>query len=64
MTSDILDESPSAIRARERRRAKRVARDERAERKRAAKNGFSNPANPRRSMTLTLVTGIFALYCL
>lgn len=64
MTSCILDETSSAIRTRERRRAKRVARDERAERKRAAKNGFSNPANPRRSMTLTLVTGIFALYCL
>lgn len=64
MTADILDESPSAIRARERQRARRLARDERAERKRAAKVGFSNPANPRRSLPLTLATGVFAVYCL
>lgn len=64
MTADFLDESPSAIRARERQRARRLARDERAERKRAAKVGFSNPANPRRSLLLTLATGVFAVYCL
>lgn len=64
MTADILDESPSVIRSRQRQRARRVARDERAERKRAAAVGFSNPSNPRRSLTLTLVTGVFAVYCL
>lgn len=64
MTADIMDESPSVIRSRQRQRAKRVARDERAERKRAAAVGFSNPSNPRRSLTLTLVTGVFAVYCL
>ncbi|MBI0136652.1 MULTISPECIES: carbohydrate ABC transporter permease [Bifidobacterium] len=48
----------------ERMRARRVARDERAERRRAARTGFSNPDNPRRSWLLTLVAGIFALYCL
>lgn len=64
MTADIMDESPSVIRSRQRQRARRVARDERAERKRAAAVGFSNPSNPRRSLTLTLVTGVFAVYCL
>ena len=44
--------------------AKRVARDEAAERKRFAKNGFSNPANPTRSLGLTIVCAIFAIYCL
>ncbi|MCI1934987.1 MAG: carbohydrate ABC transporter permease [Bifidobacteriaceae bacterium] len=53
-----------AARRAERRHQRRVARDEAAERKRSARSGFSNPANPRRSWLLTLVTGLFVLYCL
>lgn len=45
-------------------REQRVRRDEKAERRRAAKNGFSNPANPTRSIGLTIVCALFALYCL
>ncbi len=52
-----------AMRA-ERERARRVARDEAAERKRAAKSGFANVSNPRRSRLLTLVCAVFAVYCL
>ena len=48
----------------ERTRMKRVRRDEAAERKRAARNGFSNPANPNRSIALTIVCTLFSLYCL
>jgi multiple sugar transport system permease protein len=48
----------------ERARRRRIARDEAAERRRSARNGFSNPDNPRRSWTLTLVVGVFAAYCL
>ena len=48
----------------ERQRNRKVARDEAAERKRSAKSGFSNPANPRRSWLLTLVSGLFVIYCL
>ncbi|KAB8288761.1 ABC transporter permease [Bifidobacterium ramosum] len=48
----------------ERARQKRIARDEAAERKRAAKSGFANVNNPRRSMLLTIVSAIFAVYCL
>lgn len=48
----------------ERARSRRVAADERAERRRAASSGFSNPANPRRSVWLTVACGVFALYCL
>ncbi|MCO6557875.1 MAG: carbohydrate ABC transporter permease [Bifidobacterium sp.] len=54
----------SAAKRKERVRQKQVLKDEAAERKRSAQSGFSNPANPRRSMLLTLVTGIFAVYCL
>ncbi len=45
-------------------RARRVAGDEAAERKRAAKSGFANVSNPRRSRLLTLVCAVFAVYCL
>ncbi|OZG62153.1 ABC transporter permease, partial [Bifidobacterium lemurum] len=48
----------------ERERQRRVARDEKAERKRAARNGFANVANPRRSVLLTVVCAVFAVYCL
>ncbi len=48
----------------EKERARRVARDEAAERKRAAKSGFANVSNPRRSRLLTLVCAVFAVYCL
>jgi multiple sugar transport system permease protein len=41
-----------------------VAADERAERRRAAARGFSNPANPRRSALLTVACAVFAVYCL
>lgn len=51
-------------RRRERTQARRIAADEKAERRRAARTGFSSPANPRRSWPLTLVAGIFAAYCL
>lgn len=48
----------------ERARQKRVLVDERAERRRAARSGFANVNNPRRSKLLTLVCAVFAVYCL
>ncbi|KAA8815163.1 ABC transporter permease subunit [Bifidobacterium callitrichos] len=48
----------------ERERQKRIARDEAAERKRSAKAGFANVNNPRRSVWMTVVCAIFAVYCL
>lgn len=57
-------EHDRAVRRAERERARRVARDEAAERKRAAKSGFANVSNPRRSSLLTLVCAVFAVYCL
>ena len=71
--STIQQQPQSAMTARQAERAakqaekvrqRRVAKDEAAERKRAAKAGFANVANPRRSTLLTLVCGIFAVYCL
>ena len=56
--------SSRVLRRRSREQARRVARDEAAERRRAAAHGFSNPANPQRSWLLTVLTGIFAFYCL
>ena len=53
-----------AARKAERERQKRVARDEAAERRRAAKSGFANVANPRRSTLMTVLCSIFAIYCL
>lgn len=53
-----------ATRATECARRRRVARDEAAERKRSARAGFANVANPRRSVLLTVVCAIFAIYCL
>jgi multiple sugar transport system permease protein len=48
----------------ERQYQRKVDRALREERKRSARSGFQNPANPRRSWILTLATGLFALYCL
>ncbi len=53
-----------AARRSERARGRRVARGEAAERRRAAGSGFSNPANPRRSVGLTVACSLFAVYCL
>ncbi len=59
-----LREHDRAVKKAEKERQKRIARDEAAERKRAAKSGFANVSNPRRSTLLTLVCAIFAVYCL
>ncbi|PST45882.1 ABC transporter permease, partial [Bifidobacterium callitrichos] len=53
-----------AARKAERERQRRVARDEAAERKRAQKSGFANVNNPRRSVWMTVVCAVFAVYCL
>ena len=63
-TAMSLKEQEKAAKKAEKERAKRVAADEKAERKRSAKNGFSNPANPTRSIALTLICSIMAIYCL
>lgn len=54
----------AGVRRRERERMRRVARDEAAERRRSARNGFANVANPRRSWLLTVLCALFACYCL
>lgn len=59
-----LKAQEKAARRAERERQKRVARDEAAERRRAAKSGFANVANPRRSTLMTVLCSIFAIYCL
>lgn len=59
-----LKAQEKAARKAEKERQKRVARDEAAERKRAAKSGFANVANPRRSTLMTMLCSIFAIYCL
>ncbi|RSX50397.1 ABC transporter permease, partial [Bifidobacterium goeldii] len=59
----LRDQERAARRA-ERERQKRVARDEKAERKRSEKAGFANVNNPRRSKLLTFLCAIFAVYCL
>lgn len=64
MSGSSLREQERAARRAERERQKRIARDEAAERKRAAKSGFANVQNPRRSTVLTVVTALFAIYCL
>ena len=48
----------------ERARQKRVEKDEAAERRRAARSGFANVNNPRRSMLMTVLCAVFAVYCL
>lgn len=64
MTSMSMKEQEKAAKKAERERQKRIAADEKAERRRAARNGFSNPANPTRSIALTVVCAIMAIYCL
>ena len=64
MTPQELKEQERAAKKAEKARLKRVEMDEKAERKRAAKSGFANVSNPRRSKLLTLVCAIFAVYCL
>ena len=59
-----LKAQEKAVRKAERERQKRVARDEAAERRRAARSGFANVANPRRSTLMTVLCSIFAIYCL
>ncbi|KFI56063.1 ABC transporter, permease protein [Bifidobacterium callitrichos DSM 23973] len=59
-----LKAQEKAARQAERERQRRVARDEAAERKRAQKSGFANVNNPRRSVWMTVVCAIFAVYCL
>ena len=59
-----LKAQEKAARKAERERQKRVARDEAAERRRAARSGFANVANPRRSTLMTVLCSIFAIYCL
>ncbi|MFR2983098.1 MAG: carbohydrate ABC transporter permease [Bifidobacterium pseudocatenulatum] len=64
LTAQELKDQEKAAKKAEKERLKRVARDEKAERKRAAKSGFANVANPRRSTLLTIVCALFAVYCL
>ena len=64
VTRQTLREQERAAKRAEKARQKRITRDEAAERKRAAKSGFANVQNPRRSTVLTIVTAIFAVYCL
>ena len=59
-----LKAQEKAARKAEKERQKRVARDEAAERRRAAKSGFASVANPRRSTLMTVLCSIFAIYCL
>lgn len=59
-----LKAQEKAARKAEKERQRRVARDEAAERRRAAKSGFANVANPRRSTLMTVLCSIFAIYCL
>lgn len=59
-----LKAQEKAARKAEKERQKRVARDEAAERRRAAKSGFANVANPRRSTLMTVLCSLFAIYCL
>lgn len=66
MTTTVSTDIQNTRNARriERDRQRRIAQDERAERKRSRKNGFTNVANPRKSMLLTIVCAVFAIYCL
>ena len=59
-----LKAQEKAARKAEKERQRRVARDEAAERRRAAKSGFANGANPRRSTLMTVLCSLFAIYCL
>ena len=61
--SDLKAQEKAAKRA-EKERQKRITADEKAERKRAAKSGFANVNNPRRSTLMTVLCVVFAVYCL
>ncbi|MBT1173194.1 carbohydrate ABC transporter permease [Bifidobacterium sp. MA2] len=63
-SAQSLREQERAARRAEKERQKRIARDEAAERRRAEKAGFANVNNPRRSVALTFLCAIFAVYCL
>ena len=64
MSAADLRAQERAARKAERERQRRIARDEAAERKRAQKSGFANVNNPRRSVWMTVVCAVFAVYCL
>ncbi|KFI96105.1 carbohydrate ABC transporter permease [Bifidobacterium stellenboschense] len=64
MTPAELKAQEKAARAAEKARQKRIAKDEAAERRRAEKSGFANVNNPRRSVLMTVLCAIFAVYCL
>lgn len=64
LTAAQLRAEERAAKKAEKERQRRVARDEKAERKRAAKSGFANVANPRKSKLMTFLCAIFAAYCL
>ncbi|WP_190972937.1 carbohydrate ABC transporter permease [Bifidobacterium rousetti] len=64
MSAADLRAQERAARKAEKERQKRVARDEAAERKRAQRSGFANVNNPRRSVWMTVVCAVFAVYCL
>ena len=61
--ADLRAQERAAKKA-ERARQKRIERDEAAERRRSAKAGFANVNNPRRSMLMTVLCAVFAVYCL
>ena len=60
MTPQELKEQERAAKKAERARLKRVEMDEKAERKRAAKSGFANVSNPRRSKLPVSYTHLIA----
>ena len=61
--ADLRAQERAAKKA-ERERQKRIERDEAAERRRSAKAGFANVSNPRRSVLMTVLCAVFAVYCL
>ena len=64
ISAQSVREQEREARRAERARQRRVAKDEAAERKRAQKSGFANVNNPRRSVWMTVVCAVFAVYCL
>ncbi|WP_169787181.1 carbohydrate ABC transporter permease, partial [Bifidobacterium aesculapii] len=64
ISAQSVREQEKAARRAERARQRRIARDEAAERRRAQRSGFANVSNPRRSVWMTVVCAVFAVYCL
>ncbi|PST49489.1 ABC transporter permease [Bifidobacterium callitrichos] len=64
ISAQSVREQEREARRAERARQRRVAKDEAAERRRAQKSGFANVNNPRRSVWMTVVCAVFAVYCL